>query len=147
MILLEGILPELKSAMPTPAAISGSALKLAEEGSGSGTLDSFIQMLGLLVLLIIILIITYFTTKFIGGVRLGQLKDSNFKVIDSYRISSNKVIQIVKIGNKYIVIGIGKDTINYITELEETEVVNRELHTTQKQSFKQTFEKIRNNIK
>lgn len=126
---------------PAPTA----AAKAAEGASRSvSTWDSFIQLVGLLILLIVILAAAYYTSRFVGGLKLGQMKNSNFTVIDAYRISPNKVIQIVKIANKYIVIAIGKDTINYITELDETEVFIRETHTGEKQSFKQTLEKLRN---
>lgn len=109
------------------------------------TNDNLWQLVGLVLLLVVILIAAYYTTKFIGGIKLGQLKNSNFKVIESYRISPTKVIQIVKIGNKIIVIAIGKDTIHYITELDESEVVFSEDKFIQKQSFKQILEKLKNN--
>jgi flagellar protein FliO/FliZ len=117
----------------------------APTSMGATNMENFSQMIGLVFLLIIILIAAYFTSKFVGGIKLGQLKNSNFKVIDSYRISPNKVIQIVKIGNKYMVIAIAKDTINVITELEEAEVLIKEVHQGERQNFKQILEKLRNN--
>jgi flagellar protein FliO/FliZ len=106
------------------------------------TSNNFWQLIGLVFLLIVILIATYYTSRFIGGLKLGQLKNSNFNVIDTYRISPNKMLQIVKVGNKYVVIAIGKDTINLITELEETEVYLRETISGDKQNFKQILEKL-----
>lgn len=132
---------ELKDSLtPTPSGIPG----VKEGVSSLSTWDSFLQLVGLFVLLIVILVAAYFTSRFVGGVKLGQMKNTNFRVIDAYRISPNKVIQIVKIANKYIVIAIAKDTVTYITELEETEVLIRETHTGERQSFKQTLEKLRN---
>lgn len=107
--------------------------------------DNIWQLIGLVFILIFILAAAYFTTKFIGNIKLSQLKNSNFKVIDTYRISANKLMQIVKVGNKYLVIGIGKDNVNYITELEETEVYLKETEVLAKQSFKQVLEKLRHN--
>jgi len=121
---------------------------ISPEGSysmGATNTENFSQMIGLVFLLIIILIAAYFTSKFVGGIKLGQLKNSNFKVIDSYRISPNKLIQIVKIGNKFMVIAIAKDTINVITELDEEEVLIKEIHKGERQNFKQILEKLRNN--
>lgn len=109
------------------------------------TFDNVLQLIGLCLLLVIILAAAYYTTRFVGKVKLGQLKHSNFEVIDSYRIGQNRMLQIVKIGNKYIVIAIGKDSINYITELNEAEIVAREVPEGPKQSFKQIFEKIKSN--
>ena len=73
------------------------------------------------------------------------MKKSNFQVIDSYRVTPNKALQIVKIGNKYVVVAIGKDNINFITELDEAEVIIRESHQGEKQSFKQILDKLKNN--
>ena len=109
------------------------------------TSDNLVQLLGLVLLLIIILAAAYYTSKFIGKFKLGQLKNSNFTVIDTYRISPNKMLQIVKVGNKYLVISISKDIVNYITELEESEVQLREAGTKEKQNFKQILEKFKNN--
>ena len=94
-------------------------------------------------ILIIILIAAYYTTKFVGRYKLGQLRNSNIQVIEAYRISPNKIIQIVKIANKYLVLGIGKDNISYITELDESEVITHENSEVEKQSFRQIFERIK----
>lgn len=129
---------------PTDAAqAAGNVSELLKDTSSP--LGSFMQLIGLILLLIVILIATYYTTRFVGRMKLGQMKESNFKVIDAYRISPNKVVQIVKIGNKYIVLGIGKDTINYITQLDEAEVFIRENSAGEKMSFKQILEKIKSN--
>lgn len=105
--------------------------------------ENLLQLIGLVFVLVIILAAAYFTTRFVGNYKNSQMKNSNFNVIDSYRISPNKVMQIVKVGNKYIVIAVCKDNVNYITELEETEVLIKEPDRAEKQSFKQVFEKIR----
>lgn len=134
--------------LKSQSTVSGSADQASHGINNSGTgLDSFWSLLGLVILLIIILAATYYTTKFIGGIKQNQFKKGNFQVIDAYRISQNKVVQIVKIGNKYVVLGIGKDTINYITELDEAEVFIREINAGEKMSFNQILEKLKNNKK
>lgn len=107
--------------------------------------ENLLQLIGLIFVLIFILAAAYFTTRFVGNYKNSQLKNSNFKVIDSYRISPNKVMQIVKIGNKFIVIAVCKDNVNYITELEENEVLMKEPDRIENQSFKQVFDKLRHN--
>lgn len=109
------------------------------------TWDNVLQLLGLCILLIIILIAAYYTSKFVGRYKLGQTKNSNIKIIESYRISTNKLLQIVKVANKYLVIGVCKDQITYITELDEDEVLTHEVSEAEKQSFRQVFEKLKGN--
>ncbi len=143
IVILDSILSQLKTT-PTPAANDTESNVAAGVSNSVSTWDSFIQMLGLVILLIVILIAAYYTTKFIGGMKQGQLKHSNFQVIDAYRIGPNKVIEIVKVANKYLVIAIGKDSINYITELDEAEVLIKSEPGIEVQSFTQTLDKLRN---
>ncbi|HWT76309.1 MAG TPA: flagellar biosynthetic protein FliO [Mobilitalea sp.] len=144
MVILADILSKVK-ASATSSANQSLTDNIANGVTTTGsTTDNFLQLVGLVFLLIIILVASYYTTKFVGGIKVNQMKNSNFEVIDSYRISTNKVIQIVKIANKYVVIAIGKDTINYITELDEAEVYIRDMNAGDKLSFKKTLDKLRN---
>ena len=140
LVLLQAIIDKMNNTTPAPDA------NMAQNAVGSGSAwDGIIQLIGLVILLLLVLAATYFTTRFVGNIKLGQMKNSNFKLIDAYRISPNKVIQIVKIGNRYIVLAICKDTINYITELDEEDVVERDYQTREKLSFEQLLSKFRNN--
>ena len=136
------ILDQIKDITPTPEASAGDLTNMVGGSSGG---PGFWQMTGLVFMLIIILIAAYFTSRFVANLKLGQLKKSNFQVIDTYRISTNKVLQIVKIGNKYVVLGIGKDSVNLITELEEDEVILREFPQGEKQTFRQIMDKLKKN--
>ncbi|NLL72039.1 MAG: flagellar biosynthetic protein FliO [Clostridiales bacterium] len=107
------------------------------------TWDNILQLLGLFIILILILIAAYYTSRFVGRAKLGQLKNSNFQVIDAYRISANKMLQIVKIANRYVVLSICKDQVTYIMELDENEVLTHEVIDQDKQSFVRIFEKIK----
>ena len=51
-----------------------------------------------------------------------QKKMGNFEVVETYAIAQNKYLQLMRMGNKYIVISVSKDSVQYITELEEEEV-------------------------
>ncbi len=82
------------------------------------TLDSFFQMMTLLFIFVVILVLTYFTTKFIAGYQKGKGFDRNIEVIETYKVTSNKYIQIIRTGDKYIAVGIGKDEIHMLTEIE-----------------------------
>lgn len=109
----------------------------------SSTSESVWHLIGLVLLLVVILIAAYYTTKFVGNYKFGQLRTSNFKLIDSYHIAPNKMLQIVKVANKYIVLAVSKDSIEYITELEESEVMLRDTGSVEKLSFKKILEKIK----
>ena len=120
---------------PTPT------LKLS---GGPTSNHDWLQLVGLVFILIIILFAAYYTSRLVGKFSLGQLKNSNFQVIDTYRISPNKFLQIVKVSNKFIVLSVSKDNIQFITELDESEVFIRDINNKENLSFKQIFDKIRN---
>lgn len=124
----------------TPSPI----LSKAPIQSGISYSNSIYELIGLVFVLVLILVAAYYTSKFVGRMTMGQFKNSNFKVIDTYRISPNKFLQIVKIANKYVVISVGKDTINYITELDESEVLIKDVYAKEDINFKQILEKLRN---
>jgi len=112
---------------------------------GLTTYGNIMQMIGLLFLFVLIIIACYFTTRFVAGRQLGQrAKISNFKPLDVYRISQNKYLQIVKIGSKYIVLAVCKDTVTVITELNEDEVILPS-GSPAGSSFKDIFSKISKN--
>ena len=106
--------------------------------------NSIWELIGLVLLLIVIVIATYYTTRFVGRAKGNQLWTGNFDLIDSYRISPNKMLQIIKVSGKYLVIAISKDNIEFITELEEDQVTMRDTEATNKQSFKNIFDSIKN---
>lgn len=91
--------------------------------TGMTTMDSVLQLLGLILLLVIIIAATYFTTRFIGNIQNNQMRKSNFKVVESFRIAQGKYLQIVKISSKYFVIALGKNEITFISQLEEDEIL------------------------
>mgnify|MGYP001534123822 CR=1 FL=1 len=66
------------------------------------SLDSFVQLITVLIIFVFVLILTYFTTRWMAGIQ--------------------KMISIVEAGTKYIVVSIGKDDVNYLTELKEEEL-------------------------
>lgn len=91
--------------------------------TGMTTFDSVLKLIGLIILFIIIIFATYFTSRFIGRFQNNQMQKGNFKVIESYRITQGKYLQIIKVSSKYFVIALGKDEITFITQLEEDEIL------------------------
>mgnify|MGYP000932161465 CR=1 FL=1 len=131
--------------------LKGSILNDTTDNSGYAkgfsSAENAWQLIGMVILLVVILVAAYYTSRFVGGYKLGQMRTSNFKVIDTYRIGQNKALQIVKAGNKYILISVGKDTVNFITELEESEIHTKDDSAKEKQSFGKILEKLKNNNK
>ena len=84
--------------------------------------ESFTQFLTVILVFVLVLGLTYLTTRFVGNYQKTRALTRNFEVIETYRITNGKYLQIVKIGRKYVVIGIGKDDITTICELSEDDI-------------------------
>lgn len=86
------------------------------------TVQNIIELLSLIVIFVIVLVVCYFTTRFVAGRQVVQKRIGNFEVIETFPIAQNKYLQLIKMGTKYIVISVTKDSITYITELNEEEI-------------------------
>lgn len=87
----------------------------------TSSLESFIQLLGALLIFAFVLVITYFTTKWVGGFQKTQMAGKSLKVVETVRIAGNKYVQVLKAGEVYLVIGVGKDTVTMLAKLTEDE--------------------------
>lgn len=104
--------------------------------------NSFVQFITLLIVFVIVLFLTYYTTKFIGNYQKVNNRYTNFEVVETYRISNNKYIQLIKVSGKYILISVTKDNITMLTQVDEEKVVYPQ-STTNQQSFSEMLKKFK----
>ena len=80
------------------------------------------QLIGVLVSFVFVLLLTYLTTKWIANYQKGHSYNRNLKVIETLKLTNNKYIQIVQVGEVYLVIAIGKDEVTMLTELSKEQL-------------------------
>lgn len=112
--------------------------------SGISTFDNVLKLLGLILLFIIILAATYFTTRFIGQFHNNQIKKSNFKIIETLRISQGKHLMLIAVSSKYFVIALGKNEITVVAQLAENEVILKDGNEIGGKDFLQYLSKFTN---
>ena len=83
---------------------------------------STLQLIGTVVVFVIVVAAFYFVTRFVGAKQLAQQKNSNFLVLDTFRLAQNKYLQIIQIGKRYFVIAISKENISVISELAKEDI-------------------------
>lgn len=83
---------------------------------------SGLELVGLVIVFIVVIVACYFVTRFVGGKQLAQQKNSNFTVLDTFRVTQNKYLQLVQAGKRYFVLAICKDSITLIAELEKEDI-------------------------
>lgn len=111
---------------------------------------SVLQLIALLIVFVLVLAATYYVTKWIAKTGMIQSGSKNIKVIETYKLAQNKYIQIVQIGTKYYSVGLTKDNITYLTELDEEQLnLNENGSQTgfQQLPFKELLERISKNKK
>lgn len=109
--------------------------------------ESFTQFLTVILVFIFVLGLTYLTTRFVGSYQKTQSAGRNFEVIETCKITNGKYLQIVRIGEKYVVIGIGKDSITSICELSAGDIKEAAASGAVDYSFRSILDKARNSIK
>lgn len=84
--------------------------------------DSFAQFTTVIFIFILVLGLAYFTTRFIAKYEKNQNVNKNIEIIETYRLATNKFIAIVRVGEKYLALAIGKDDVTMLTELNEDDL-------------------------
>lgn len=116
----------------------------------TSSFDSFLQLIGVLLIFIFVLVITYATTRWIANYQKGHSFNKNLHVIETLKITTNKYIQIVEAGDEYLVIAIGKDEVSLLTKLTREqlkEVPSDEvLSENVTENFKEIFDRLKGHI-
>ena len=108
----------------------------------SGAVESVIQLIVVLIMFLFVLALAYLTARFAGKFQGSIQSRSNVRILETARIGNNKYIQIVKVGSRYIVLGIGKDDVTFLTELKEDELNLEALEDKTKGSFKDILSQL-----
>ncbi len=88
----------------------------------SSSFESFIQLLGALVIFLMILGATYFTTRWIGNYQQINMRNKNLQILESIKVGTNKFICLIKAGEIYLVVAVGKDEVTMLAQLTEEQL-------------------------
>ena len=83
---------------------------------------SYAQFITVLLVFVLVLAITALKTRWIAGYQKQQNQNNNVEVIETSRIANNKYIQIVRVGEKYMVIAVCKDTVTMLGEIPKEQL-------------------------
>ena len=119
--------------------MNGSMIIMASQ------LENIMKFFAVLVAFIFVLAITYVTTKWIGGYQKNHFSGRNIEYIEGLRLDANKYIQIFKIGGEYVAFVSCKDSVTFLTKInEEDMVLDTGNEVSKVQSFSEIFEKLKN---
>lgn len=106
----------------------------------------------LILITILVLVLAFYATRWIARYQNNTLAEkNNIQFIESYRVGGNKMVAIAKIGTRYFALGIGKDEIHVIGELDEDELKLSNMERFAKESKdaprKLSFHEVLSNMK
>lgn len=88
----------------------------------TGNTDSYAQFITVLIIFVLVLAVTALVTRWIANYQKEQSVNVNIEVIETTRISGNKYIQIVRLGEKYVAIAVCKDTVTMLGEISKEQL-------------------------
>ncbi len=115
--------------------------------------NSILQLIVVLICFVVVLLLAYFTTKWLANYQKGQTRNKNLKIIETIRLTNDKLVQIVACGkDKFIVVGIGKSEVTLLGELTKEDLIDidsimEEEPKTINNSFSDIIDKMKSNKK
>lgn len=88
----------------------------------SNDMNSFLQLCTILIIFVFVLAITWAATRWIANIQEGRACGSNIEVIETYRLTANKYIQIIRIGEKYLAVAVCKETVTMLEEIPAQQI-------------------------
>ncbi len=104
----------------------------------------------LILITVLVLVLAFYSTRMIAKYQNNTWSaKNNIQFIESYRVGGNKMIAIAKIGEKYYALGIGKEEIHVIAELDKDDLKLPEQvkDTSDKMAPKMSFKEVLANMK
>ena len=108
----------------------------------TGTPGSYAQFITILLIFVVVLGITAVVTRWLASYQKQQSVNENIEVIETTRIANNKYIQIIRAGEKYMVIAVCKDTVTMLGEIPEDSL--KATRPVQNFGFKELLDKAMN---
>ena len=105
-------------------------------------LSAYAQFITVLLLFVAVLGVTAVVTKWMANYQKQQSTNENIEVIETTRIANNKYIQIIRAGEKYMVIAVCKDTVTMLGEIPEDSL--KATRPVQNFGFKELLDKAMN---
>ena len=109
--------------------------------------SDFAQLVTVLVIFILVLGTTAWVTKWLADFQKTQNAGRNVQVIETTRIANNKFVQILKIGDTYKAVGVGKDTVTFLGDISPESLKTEPETVTKDPVFRSMYEKALQKLK
>lgn len=83
----------------------------------TGRTDGYAQLITMLLIFCLVLALTAIVTKWLAGYQKQQSVNRNIEILETARISNSKYIQLLRVGETYMVVAVCKDTVTMLGEI------------------------------
>ncbi|MBQ7955824.1 MAG: flagellar biosynthetic protein FliO [Lachnospiraceae bacterium] len=90
--------------------------------TGVGTGDDLARLLSVLLIFIAVLGVTLYTTRWIAKYQKMQSVNRNIEVVETCRLTANKFVQIIRLGDTYVAVAVCKDTVTLLGEVPKDQI-------------------------
>lgn len=104
----------------------------------TGKTNSYAQFIAVLVIFVLVLGVTALVTGWIAKYHKQQGINGNIELLEAARLGNNKYLQIVRVGNTYMVLAVCKDTVTMLGQIPAEEL--REYPSQQSLDFKKLLD-------
>ena len=102
------------------------------------------ESLTVLFIFCLVLAVTYLVTRFIAGYQKSQMSQGNIRILETMRISQTKYLQLLQVGEVYLVIAVCKDSVTMLTTIEKEQLNFEILPEAEKPDFKEVLSQFLN---
>jgi flagellar protein FliO/FliZ len=113
----------------------------------ASSLESFIQLLGALVIFAFVLVITYLATRWMGGMQKTHSNNKNLRIVETIGVGNNKYISIVEVGTVYLVVSVGKDDVHLLAQLTRDELSDFSFELEKEGKAQEPFAEVLNRLR
>ncbi|MCL2577863.1 MAG: flagellar biosynthetic protein FliO [Defluviitaleaceae bacterium] len=69
--------------------------------------------------------LAWFATKKMASSRSGVRETCNLSVVESINVGGQAVVRLVKAGDKYLLVGVTKERITYLAEIDKEQIIEQ----------------------
>lgn len=113
--------------------------------TSSGT-NSYVEFITICIIFIGVLALTLYVTRWIAKYQRVQNAGKNIEIIEASRIDASKYMELVRVGEKYFVIAVCKDTVTMLTEVPAEQLKFQSPEESTENTFGTLLEKAKQSI-
>ena len=107
-------------------------------------LGGYLELIASLLIFVVVLAAALVSTKWLANYQKGIRANGNIEIVESSQLTTNKYLQIVRIGEKYIAIAVCKDTVTMLCEISKEELKEGTVQSYNGPDFKTLLNRFKN---